>query len=409
MVHTPKKTSLLNSQVKAASNEVKCPECGTPFTLDARHAADLRQQVRDREFEADLVQRVQASVALAKAELELVAEKKIGEKDSEIQLLQGRLDNAETALEAAVLKAVEPLNKSNASLEKKLVRLESNAAIALKDLKAQHKSELDEKDEEIRNIREMAARRSTKAVGEDLEEYCRNKVEILRPLMPNASFTKDTKGDSRGDYIFRNYSEDGHEYVSILFEMKNESEDSQNKQKNDSFLAKLNKDRISKGCTYAVLVSTLEADNELYNSGPVSKCHEYPDTYVIRPQHLVAMISLLSELGKRSLSLKIQLEEAREQSLDISNFLKNLQEAKESVSLTLGKFINRPEAMISSIDKIISALEKVKGQLLIMQKDFRTVEVKLKTLTPKRLSKDSPLITQQLMCLQNASESSVNT
>jgi len=403
MVHTPKKTSLLKSQIKAASNEVKCPECGTPFTLDARHAADLRQQVRDREFEADLEQRVQASVALAKAEFELAAEKKIAEKDSEIQLLQGKLNSADTAREAAVLKAVDPLNKSNSLLEKKLVRAESDAAIQLKDLKAKHKSELDEKDEEIRNIREMAARRSTKAVGEDLEEYCRNKVEMLRPLMPYASFKKDTTGSSRGDYIFRNFDENGFEYVSILFEMKNESEDSKSRKKNDVFLPKLNADRNSKMCTYAVLVSTLEADNDLYNSGPVSKCHEYPDTYVIRPQHIVAMISLLSELGKRSLPLQAELEEARQQSLDISSFLRNLQEAKESVSLTLGKCISRPENMIASIERIISALEKVKSQLLVMQKDFRAADAKLKILSASRLTKDSPLIAQEIAHLKNGS------
>ena len=226
---------------------------------------------------------------------------------------------------------------------------------------------------------------------------------MLRPLMPYASFEKDTTGSSRGDYIFRNYDENGFEYVSILFEMKNESEDSKNRKKNDVFLPKLNADRNSKMCTYAVLVSTLEADNDLYNSGPVSKCHEYPDTYVIRPQHIVAMISLLSELGKRSLPLKAELEEARQQSLDISSFLRNLQEAKESVSLTLGKCISRPENMITSIERIISALEKVKSQLLVMQKDFRTADAKLKMLSASRLTKDSPLIAQEIAHLQNGS------
>lgn len=396
------------------SNEIKCPHCGALFSINEAKYADIVQQVRTAEFETELHARLavadqakETEIALAVSTVRQELREADASKDSEIQHLKSKLQSATSDQELAVVKAV-------SSLEKNLNEAKSKLGVQAAEQKAKdvavaqsHAMELAMKDELIERYKDLKAKLSVKMLGETLEQHCEAEFDRMRSLaFPNARFSKDNDASAgtKGDYVFRDYSDDGVEYVSIMFEMKNESDVTSSKKKNVDFLAKLDKDRNDKGCEYAVLVSMIEEDSELY-TGITDVSHLHQKMFVVRPQFFLAIIGLLRNAALDTIVVKTELEQVKKQNIDITDFESELDGFKSAFGrnyqLAKGKF----DAAIKEIDSAIARLQKVKGELLGSENHLRLANDKATALTVKKLIKGNPTMAAKFAEL-NAPEQS---
>ena len=395
--------------------EMKCPNCGKVFKVDDVGYAQILQQVRDKEFKKELERREQElnkkkedDLKIARMEQEKSHEEELSkkiselaEKDNEITQLKAKLDKAETEKKLAVSEAVQEKDRELAERGNEITRLQSDLELQKKEgelrknsLIEQHKGELRLRDEEIDRLKDFKARLSTKMVGESLEQHCLTQFNQIRmTAFPNAEFEKDNdaKTGSKGDFIFREASE-GTEFISIMFEMKNEMDTTATKHKNEDFFKELDKDRNEKKCEYAVLVSLLESDNELYNNGIVDVSYRYPKMFVIRPQFFIPMISLLRNAALNSLEYQKKLAYIQSQKLDIHNFEKNLEEFKKGFAYSFGQANARFEDAIKGIDNVISNLTKIRENLVKSENHLNAANNKLENVSIKKLTNNAPSV-----------------
>lgn len=396
--------------------EIKCPKCGEVFQVDESGYDKIVKQVHNAEFEKELSRREKEFDEKLKKELEVIKlqnekerSEKIAEKDSlisaneqKISKLQARLDASENEKKLAVAEAVEKKNEELsqkttevANLQGELKNKETENRLNEKSLIEQYEEKLKSKDEQIEYYKDFKARQSTKMIGESLEQHCLTQFNSLRmTAFPNAYFEKDNdaKTGSKGDFIFRECSEDGTEFISIMFEMKNEADQTATKHKNEDFFKELDKDRNEKKCEYAILVSMLEIDNELYNNGIVDVSYKYPKMYVIRPQFFIPMITLLRNAAKNSLEYKQELQIVRNQQLDLVNFENNMQTFKDGFAKNFDLATRKFGDAIEQIDKSIAQLQKVKDNLLSSQNNLRLANDKAQDLSIKKLTKNAPSV-----------------
>ena len=435
--------------------EIKCPNCGEIFALDESGYAQIVRQIRDKEFEKALKQREKDFAEKKESELELAGmrqkeeyEKALSEKESFIQRLKAQISGNETEKKLAISEAVNEKEKErekaleakngelaekartieelraklqNSETEKKLAVsqalqekekeltqrsteiIELKSKLSNKDterelkeqaLQKEYEDKLKQKDEQIEYYKDFKARQSTKMIGESLEQHCLNQFNALRmTAFPTAYFEKDNdaRTGSKGDFIFRECV-DGTEFISIMFEMKNEMDETATKHKNEDFLKELDKDRREKKCEYAVLVSLLEIDNELYNNGIVDVSYKYEKMYVIRPQFFIPMITLLRNAALNSLKYRQELELARHQQVDILHFEENMNTFKEGFARNYRIASEKFKTAIEEIDKTISHLHKTKEALLSSENNLRLANNKAEDLSIKRLTKNAPSV-----------------
>ena len=427
--------------------ELKCPQCGSVFTVDEADYASIVSQVKTQEFDAEVKSRLEEiqkqnevrqeaeslkisqefQVKLNAKELEL------SKKDSEIVKLQAQLDNfnqtkkleldaerSKTNEEIARLKSVIAQNENNirvAVLEeqnkaKDIIQAKENSLIELRsqidvkqkeatiretNIKEDYERQLKQKQELVDYYKDLKAKLSTKMIGESLEVHCSNEFNRVRTSMfPNAYFDKDndTSHGSKGDFIFRDYA-DGLEYISIMFEMKNEMDETATKHKNEDFLAKLDKDRRDKGCEYAVLVSLLEPDNDFYNEGIVDVSYRYPKMFVVRPQFFMPLISLLTQASKKSVEYQRELILARQQSIDVTNFENKLNDFRNKFGNHYQRASDKFNKAIEEIDKTIKSLQKMKEDLLSSENYLRLANNDTEDLSIKKLTRGNPTMKQK--------------
>ena len=421
--------------------EISCPKCGSVFRVDEADYASIVDQVKTAEFQAEIGRRMaelqkqyQAEQRANELKLEQELQKRLtakelemGKKNSEIERLKAQLATIAQAKElelkdelakkekeifalrntiaqndsAQRLAVIEEQRKAQEALKVKeqqiaeltgKVALErSEASLREHGLKKEFELLLKQKQEEVDYYKDLKTRMSTKMVGETLEIHCSTEFNRMRPLFPNAYFEKDNdaSGGSKGDFIFRDF-EDGMEYISIMFEMKNEMDETATKHKNEDFLKKLDDDRRAKNCEFAVLVSLLEPDSELYNTGIVDMSHRYPKMYVIRPQFFIPLITLLVQTSKKSIEYQRQLAVARSQSVDVTNFESQLNEFKEKFAYNYRLASERFKTAIDEIDKSINHLQKIKDALMGSERNLRLANDKADGLTIKRLTRGNP-------------------
>jgi len=468
-------------------NEIKCPHCGKAFKVDEAGFADILKQVRDHEFEQELLERItmmekdkasavqlaeanaknelQAEVAKKEAELneikagqklalsqleskkdeelaelkaklqsietekklavteavgevaksidelqasatrkdaeiaELKAAKELAlsqlefKKDSELSELRAKLQATETEKQLAVTEAVNQVEKERVELAGKLQAKDSEKQLLEISLKDKYETELKSKDEMIAYYKDMKARLSTKMVGETLEQHCEVEFEKLRATgFKHAEFGKDNDASSgsKGDYIYRESDDEGNEIISIMFEMKNEGDETATKKKNEDFFKELDKDRLEKKCEYAVLVTLLEADNELYNSGIIDVSHKHDKMYVVRPQFFIPIITVLRNAALNSMRYKSELALIRSQNVDITNFERDLEAFKDGFARNYDLAGRKFAAAITDIDKTINLLQRTKDELLSSENNLRLANNKIQDVTVKRLTKKNP-------------------
>ncbi len=413
-----------------ATTEIKCPKCGEVFSVDETSYAQIAKQVRDAEFQeaiklheakwkaemealkkqneseagrarAEAEKDAAKQIAALKEELsqeQLQKEKALSESRMEIEKLKAEISNAGKTTELAVKNAVEgkdrELLEARLKAEKMDGDLKAAAAKAEADEQAArmyYEEQMKMKDEEIERYRDFKAKQSTKMIGESLEQHCMAEFEKVRAMaFRNAYFEKDNdaSGGSKGDFIFRDYDGDGMEYVSIMFEMKNEADIGVSaKHKNEDFLKKLDKDRTEKGCEYAVLVTMLEPDNEVYNAGIVDLCHKYPKMYAIRPQFFLPLISMLRNAAEHSLSLRRDLAAERARNIDVVNFEQQMLAFKDAFGRNYRLASDRYRDAIAGIDKVIESMQKIKDNLLKSENNLRLANQKAEDLSIKKLTK----------------------
>lgn len=386
-------------------NEIKCPHCSKAFTIDEAGYADIVKQVRDREFEQTLRERLDLAerdkhtaveLALAKATSQL--QQAAAAKDSEIQALQAKIAGFETEQELALSKAVSSVEQERNDLRNKLEQARLEKELAEKSLKERYETQIKDRDDAIERLKDMKAKLSTKMLGETLEQHCDVEFNKIRATaFPRAHFDKDNDASSgsKGDYIFRDFDETQTEIVSIMFEMKNEGDTTATKKKNEDFLKELDKDRTEKKCEYAVLVSMLEPDNELYNSGIVDVSHRYPKMYVVRPQFFIPIITVLRNAALNAVGYKAELALVKAQNIDITNFESKLDEFKTGFSRNYDLASRRFNEAIEGIDKAIKDLQKTKDALLGAENNLRLANDKAQDVTIKKLTKGNPTMAQK--------------
>jgi hypothetical protein len=426
-------------------HEIICPHCSKAFKIDEAGYADILKQVRDGAFEQQLHERLelaeqdkrnavelaQAQVASAmqktavakdseiqalKAKLDAAAElaeaklanrlqNAAATKDAEIQGLRAKLDAAELIQKLAITEAVNVVARERDELKNGLARAELEKQLAEKSLKDKFETQIKDRDDAIERLRDMKARLSTKMVGETLEQHCETEFNRIRATaFPRAYFEKDNdaRTGSKGDYIFRDLDESGTEIVSIMFEMKNENDRTSTKNKNEDFLKELDKDRLEKGCEYAVLVSLLEPDSELYNTGIVDVFHRYPKMYIVRPQFFLPIITLLRNAAMNSLKYKSELALVRAQNIDITNFEASLDTFKTAFARNYDLASNSFKKAIDEIDKSIDHLQKTKDALLGTDRNLRLANDKAQDVTIKKLTRGNPTMAGKFAELKNA-------
>ena len=422
-------------------NEIKCPKCGTVFQIDEQDYESIVKQVRDHTFEEELNERkaqfqreLESAVKLAKADTEkklleqvnqlkmananletriqsseeekkqavqltkAAVEKEYTSKISELKFSKTKLENdlklKDTENKLAVEQAISAKDKKIDSLSNELSLKEKEFQLKETSMKESYESKLKDKDEQIAYYKDFKARQSTKMIGESLEQHCSTEFNKLRSLFKNCYFEKDNdaKTGSKGDFIFRAYADDEHtsEIVSIMFEMKNEADQTATKHKNEDFFKELDKDRREKKCEYAVLVSLLELDNEYYNVGIVDVSYQYEKMYVIRPQFFIPLITLIKDLASKSLEYKNELELVRSQNIDITHFEQNINTFKDSFSRNYRLASERFAKAIEEIDKTIDHLQKTKEHLLKTEDNLRLANNKAQDLTIKKLTHKNP-------------------
>lgn len=395
--------------------EIKCPSCGEVFVVDESGYAQIVQQVRDKEFDKELRRREEELAGKQESELRLLKlEQKqeydvaLAKKETEIQKLdrliaelRAQISGTETEKKLAVAEVVSEKDRELSEKTTEITALKSQLAnktteneLKEQALQKQYEEKLKMKDEQIEYYKDFKARQSTKMIGESLELHCLNQFNALRmTAFPNAYFEKDNdaRTGSKGDFIFREAA-DGVEFISIMFEMKNEMDETATKHKNEDFLKELDKDRREKKCEYAVLVSLLEIDNELYNNGIVDVSYRYEKMYVIRPQFFIPMITLLRNAALNSLQYRRELELARHQQVDILRFEENMNTFKEGFARNYRIASERFKTAIDEIDKTITHLQKTKDALLSSENNLRLANNKAEDLSIKRLTKNAPAV-----------------
>ena len=392
-------------------NDIQCPNCGKAFKIDESGYVDILRQVRDHTFDQQIQERLALAetdktnaVELAKAqtsealkfqaaEKEKQLQAQAAERDRQIAELRSRLDRISLEQELSVNKAVGLVEKQRDELTYRLQLTEQEKQISEQNLKQQYEIRIKDRDAEIERLKEFKARLSTKMVGETLEQHCSVEFERIRATaFPNAYFERDTdaRTGSMGDFVFLDRDQAGTEVISIMFEMKNEADTTATKKKNEDFLKELDKDRNEKGCEYAVLVSLLEAENELYNSGIVDVSHRYPKMYVVRPQFFIPIITVLRNAALKSLQYRSELAKVREQNIDITKFENQLDEFKNAFGKNWRLASEGFEEAINRIDEAIKDLEKTKDALYKSARNLRLANDKAEDLTIQRLTRDNP-------------------
>lgn len=338
-------------------------------------------------------QETEAAKQLAEARLMNELQKASAEKDTKIQALSARLDSAELSKKLAITEALNSVEKQRDELEANLKQSRLEKQLAEQSLKERYEIQIKDRDDAIERLRDMKARLSTKMVGETLEQHCETEFNRIRATaFPLAYFEKDNdaRNGSKGDYIFRDTDAEGTEIVSIMFEMKNESDTTATKKRNEDFLKELDRDRTEKGCEYAVLVSLLEPDSELYNTGIVDMFHRYPKMYVVRPQFFIPIITLLRNAAMNSLKYKTELALVKAQNIDITNFENQLDSFKDAFAKNYDLASRRFQTAIDEIDKSIDHLQKTKDALLGADRNLRLANDKAQDVTLKKLTKGNP-------------------
>ena len=413
-------------------NDIICPHCKKVFKVDEAGFADILKQVRDHVFDKELHERLELAekekenaVKLAESNLkntlqeeltkkdkelaELRAEndrnlaEKLAKKESELAEIKSKLDKADVEKKLSVTEAVKNIEKERDALAGKLKSKETEKQLLEKSLQEKHLAELKTKDDiikmkddEITLRKDMKLKLSTKMVGETLEQHCEIEFNKLRATaFQNAYFEKDndSTSGSKGDYIYRETDEAGNEIISIMFEMKNEGDETATKKRNEDFLRELDKDRAEKKCEYAVLVSLLESENELYNTGIVDVSHKHPKMYVVRPQFFIPIITLLRNAAMNSLRYKAELALVKSQNIDITNFEDNINKFKEGFAKNYDLASRKFKTAIEEIDKTIDHLQKTKDALLSSENNLRLANNKAEDLTIKRLARGNPTMT----------------
>ena len=405
-------TSVVNSIKKDAFNEALRKE---REQLEQKMALEARLKEQELQQKIQTLQQEKESAAkLAEAHAKSASQNDVAKKDAEIAELRARLQATATEKQLAVTEVASKLEKERdvllRSLEKERDELANNLKskeaeqqLLASNLKQKYENELKSKDEMIAYYKDMKARLSTKMVGETLEQHCEIEFEKLRATaFQRAEFGKDNDASSgsKGDYIYRETDERGTEIISIMFEMKNENETTSTKKRNDDFLKELDKDRREKKCEYAVLVSLLEADNDLYNNGIVDKSHVYEKMYVIRPQFFIPMITLLRNAAFNSLKYKQELALVRAQNIDITNFEENMESFKQGFSRNYDLASRKFSDAIDGIDKTIKQLEKTKQALLSSENNLRLANDKAQDLTIKKLTRNNPTMAEKFSELE---------
>ena len=407
--------------------EIKCPKCGTVFTIDEGSYNEILEQVRKNHLDEEIEKTKKAVeekyIAILESEktkllsetkdkekakddkiaellhkVELLqkssqdeVEKALSKKDIEIAELKGKIDNADMKAKSMVNEALEKERKARESilLEKEKLLIEFDAE------KKKYADNLKAKEEEVQFYKDFKAKQSTKGIGEDLEKYCHNEFDKIRAIAyPRAYFEKDNEvvEGTKGDFVFRDYDENDTEFLSIMFEMKNENDETASKHKNEDFFKKLDDDRKKKGCEYAVLVSMLEPDSDLYNNGIVDVSYRYPNMYVVRPQFFLPIIALLDAASKKNSKALALIEEEKQRNIDVTNFEQKLSDFQTAFGKNYDLATRQFNTAIEEIDKTITHLQKVRDELTRSGNNLRLANDKAQGLSIKKLTKDSPTL-----------------
>ena len=370
-------------------NEIVCPHCQKAFKVDESGYAEILKQVHDKDFEKQLAERMKALENVNTLATELAVTNAKTALENERNLLQSELKSAQTAQELAVAKALSEATKEHDKIQTDLT------------------TKLQLSEQTIEHLRDMKLRLSTKMLGETLEQHCETEFNRIRATaFPRAYFERDndlTDG-SKGDYIFKEKDETGTEIVSIMFEMKNENDDTDRKRKNEDFFKKLDKDRTDKGCEYAVLVSMLETDSELYNTGIVDVSYKYPRMYVVRPQFFIPIITLLRNAAMSSLQYKTELALVKSQQIDITNFETELDLFKTAFARNYDLASRHFQTAVEEIDKSILHLQKTKDALLTTSNNLRLANNKSQDVTVRRLTRDNPTMAAKFEALKDQNQ-----
>ena len=417
-------------------NEVICPNCNKAFKIDEAGFADIIKQIRDHEFAAELTKREEFlktekenAVQLAEERTKNALKDELTKKDTQIALLQAEKEKSlielksKSELEVAELRAKIQSTETEKQLAvtEAVIKVEKERDLLLADAKIKesekqqletswqmkYNSDLKAKDDIIERFKDMKAKLSTKMLGETLEQHCENAFNQLRATgFQKAYFEKDNdaSGGSKGDYIFRESDDAGNEIVSIMFDMKNELDTTATKKKNEDFLKELDKDRNDKKCEYAVLVSLLEADNELYNTGIIDVSHRHPKMYVIRPQFFIPMITLLRNTSLKALAYKAELAVIKSQNVDVTNFENRLNEFRDAFGRNYQLASDKFKLAIDGIDKSIAQLQKTKDALISSENNLRLANDKAENLTVKKLVRGNPTMTAKFADLETDQE-----
>lgn len=415
-------------------NEIKCPSCGKVFQIDEKDYESIVKQIRNHEFEEELKRREKEFTKEKNSELEKLENKlnlkntielsnkdkeieklkndigkkelevsnefkqQISDKDMEIEKLKNQIKQNETENKLALKDAIQEKESEISNLKKQIELNEKEYQLKEQNLKESHEKEIKTKNQEIELYKDMKLKLSTKMIGESLEQHCKNQYnEFLRPVLKNAYFEKDNdaKFGSKGDFIFRDKTDDEIEFISIMFEMKNEADETATKHKNEDFFKELDKDRREKKCEYAVLVSMLEKDNDYYNAGIVDVSYKYEKMYVIRPQSFITIINILRNAGLKSIEAKRELIQIQNQNIDISHFEENMNNFKDAFSRNFKLACDKFDTAIEEIDKSIQHLQKIKDNLLGSKNQLRLANDKAEDLSIKKLTAGSPSIAEK--------------
>ncbi len=394
-------------------NDIICPNCKKAFKVDEASFASIIKQVRDHEFQDELRQREEllkiekeSAVKLAEERTKNELKDDLVKKDIALAELRAKIQSAETEKTLAITQAVTKVEKERDRLASDLEIKGIEKTQLESSLKEKFRTELSAKDELIERYKDMKIKLSTKMLGETLEQHCEIEFNKLRATgFQKALFEKDNdiKNGSKGDYIYRDFDDNAHEITSIMFEMKNESDTTATKKKNEDFIQELDKDRTEKKCEYAVLVSMLEADNELYNTGIVDMSHRYPKMYIIRPQFFIPIITILRNASLKSLEYKSELALIKNQNIDVTNFETQLNDFRKSFGYNYNLASEKFRTAIESIDKSIVQLQKTKEALISSENNLRIANNKADELTVKKLTRGNPTMTAKFAQLENPS------
>lgn len=389
--------------------EIICPHCAKAFKIDEAGYAEILKQVRDRDFSEQLHKRLELAerekrdaVALAEAKLNAGLQSKLAQKQQEIDLAKAAIASHELSTKLAIQEAVQSLVRERDTLKSRLEHSQLEKQLAERALKEKFETQIKDRDEAIERLRDMKTKLSSKMLGETLEQHCETEFNRLRAsAFPGAYFEKDNdaRSGSKGDYVFREIDAEGIEVVSIMFEMKNEHDRTATKSRNEDFLKELDKDRQEKSCEYAVLVSMLEPDSDLYNSGIVDVSHRYTKMYVVRPQFFIPIITLLRNASLKSLSYKRELALMKAQNVDITRFESELESFKAGFAKNYDLASRRFQTAIEEIDKSIDHLQKTKEALLGADRNLRLANDKAQDVSIKKLTKGNPTMAAKFQAL----------